>query len=276
MWQEYKDRIVLFIEDVQRIVMHVIANMKIRRNKQQVRYMYELIEEFLTCLQPVRKEETLSFILGLACIPSELDDLTDLGYYIYYFDKLYGGISVKEYEKSIQSLRYMRIGMLIGLKTISIKINKDPLRIQDENTKLIVGRLDELISKSERQLTNKEKEYDSIINRIMQMLDESSCVSREYGNDNQQMIREPEEKANAPRSAEGCESQGEGTQDGDQAEGKRGTVDEAKVPGSAEGCESQGKRTQDGDQAEGKRETVDEMKVPESAEGCESQGTITG
>lgn len=91
-----------YVRDMQRISAHIINKMLKKGNKEQVRSMKLLIDEMYKQLQFSKHMDTIGILIGMGCIPLEIDEYKNFRYYYYYITKMMHAL----YDSSTPSMEY--------------------------------------------------------------------------------------------------------------------------------------------------------------------------
>lgn len=121
-----------FVERMQSISSTAIKHMRENISKNQVELMFEFINRIQR--QVKKAEVAVGFLLGLGCIPPEVDDEVLVCNYIFYLSELFSNIypvdgtsqSIPDYQAAVM------LGMLVGSEALRLQIKNRTIRVKEE------------------------------------------------------------------------------------------------------------------------------------------------
>lgn len=130
---EIISKLVAFVKDFRRISSCVIHNMERENNREQVSCMQELIEYLYQKSPQKEKVAEIGLLVGLGCVPYDIDDYQWWKYYAFYIRRLCNeAICAKcDDDAKKEFWEFVTVGIFMGLLATSYYIENS--RIMDEN-----------------------------------------------------------------------------------------------------------------------------------------------
>ena len=173
-----------YIRNMQRISAHIINKMLEKGNKEQIRSMKLLIDETYEQLQFSKQMDTIGILIGMGCIPSEMDEYRNFRYYHYYITKMMSAfydssaprMVHKFYRKADSNMEvfyaHVRKGMIIGLYALQCyhkNMSAADISYWEKNANCsIEGKLELIIKRYEKDFS-KEHEWLTSVRKSMEL-----------------------------------------------------------------------------------------------------------
>lgn len=125
--------LVAFVMDFQRISSRVIHNMKHENNREQVSCMQGLIDHLYQKSPQKRKVAEIGLLVGLGCVPYDIDDYQWWKYYAFYIRRLCNEAICAKFDDDAKKefWEFVTVGIFTGLLATSYYIENS--KIMDEN-----------------------------------------------------------------------------------------------------------------------------------------------